>query len=72
MTNYRITICKYHDQPQFNFCFDCGAPLKFEPKSNENEFDTLTCSRHWVHCRIFLEEHDGDVDETDCPERVVE
>jgi hypothetical protein len=49
MTDYRITICKYHDLGQFKYCFTCGSPLIMVE-------GTLTCSKSWVHIRIFLEE----------------
>jgi len=62
MTNYRFSICEYHDKPQFKFCFDCGSPLK-EVEMPEGK--TLTCSRNWVHVRIFLRPHEGDL-EGDC------
>jgi hypothetical protein len=72
MTNYRISVCEYHDKPQFNFCFDCGSPLKFEPKGDHTDFDSLTCSRNWVHCRIFLQEHEGNPENTDCEDKEIE
>lgn len=52
MTNYRLRICEEHDRPQFNFCFDCGAPLVEERIGGEN---TLTCSMNPYHVRIRLE-----------------
>ena len=49
MTNYRLTMCAYHDKPQFNYCFDCGAPLE------EYEPGVWVCSKSWVHVRISLD-----------------
>ena len=69
MTNYRITICKEHDAPQFKYCFDCGAPLKREEVEGA---ESLTCSKNWVHVRIFLEPHIGDLEEGNCPEKEFE
>jgi len=59
MTNYRLSICEYHDRPQFNYCFDCGAPLV---EQDLPEGKTLTCSKLWVHMRVFLRPHEGDPD----------
>ena len=57
MTNYRLWI-NPADEEQFKYCFTCGSPLKKEIKENE---ESLTCSNHWVHCRIFLNEDEDDV-----------
>ena len=62
MTNYRFEICEIHDKPQFNYCFDCGAPLREEILEGKK---TLTCSRLWPHVMIWIIPHGGDL-ESDC------
>lgn len=52
MTNYRLTINKENEN-LFNFCFTCGAKLK-------KEDEILTCSKSWVHIRVFLEDMEED------------
>jgi hypothetical protein len=62
-TNYRLEICEWHDKPQFNFCFDCGAPLK-EVILEGQEF--WTCSKNSVHLKLWTIPHKGDLEDTDC------
>jgi len=62
MTNYRFSICEYHDKPQFNYCFDCGSPLKVVILEGE---EVLTCSKCEWHVKILLRPHEGDL-EGDC------
>jgi len=69
MTNYRLWLCDFHDRPQFKYCFDCGAPLIEEEVQGKK---TLTCSKSWVHLRIFLRPHKGNLEEDDCEPRVIE
>ena len=69
MTNYRLEICEHHDRPQFNYCFDCGAPLEELIVGGQT---TLTCSKNWVHLRIFLKQHKGDLEKDSCEPKVIE
>jgi hypothetical protein len=69
MTNYRLYMCEDHDKPQLHYCFDCGAPLVEEEVEGEK---TLTCSRMWVHMRVFLRPHKGDLEEDSCEPKVIE
>jgi len=61
MTNYRLNICEVHDLPQFAYCFDCGALMK-----EDDVPGTRTCTRNWVHLRLFVLPHVGDPETTDC------
>ena len=64
MTNYRLNMCARHDKPQFNFCFDCGAPL--DKGRTDAQGDTyFSCSREPIHLKIWPYPHADD--ETDCP-----
>jgi hypothetical protein len=65
MTNYRLKGCAIHDQPQFRYCFDCGAPLVIV-NSDEGE-RYLTCSSQSIHFKAWFYPHD-DPENTDCPQ----
>lgn len=63
MTNYRFEICDHHDQPQFNYCFDCGSPLV---KVSMPDGDVLTCKQMPIHIQLWLKPHVGDLENDEC------
>jgi len=70
MTNYRLNICRVHDLLQFKHCFDCGAPIVEDGFTYTGDSETqtsFTCSKNWVHLRLFVYEHTGDDEKTGCP-----
>jgi hypothetical protein len=68
MTNYRLTMCAYHDKPQWNFCFDCGARLV---QRSYPDGLVWVCPRNEFHVHIFAEDRrHKDPDNDSCKEIV--